>query len=608
MNKSKKEVIVGIAIIIIVVLLILPKQQTVTHEDMHNMMHSILGEHFQEKHHEQLHTYLNEGGGLSTKMHHEMMHNFMDELLGGHFEEKHHEELHKYLMDQGVCDTNDCPMNMMGSMMAQTETYLPLQTQPVPNAQQMSIVELNDGDTFSLSADIVNKKLGGKQYTMFGYNEQIPGPVLKVEKGSTITVDFTNNIDAETTVHWHGLRHDNKDDGVPDVTQPPVKTGETYTYTVAFPDAGIYWYHPHIREDIQQDLGLAGNMLVMVSPENKPQVNREEILMLDDIFIKNGELVPYGKEDANFALMGRFGNVLLMNGEDNYDLEVEKGEIIRFYITNVANVRPFKLSFSGAKMKLVGSDIGFYEQEQFVKSVIIHPAERYLVDVFFEQEGTYKVQHNNPHKNYDLGTITVSSNQIKDDYAAQFKKLQTYTAIKNDIDSFKQYFDKPIDYTFDLTIDMVGMDESMMEHMEMMKHAAEEENIEWEDPMPMMNQGMTSKTVKWTLQDKETGKKNMDFSIEAEEGDVIKIRLFNDPDSIHPMQHPIHLHGQRFLVLSENGKPNNNLVWKDTVVVPKGSTIDILVDITNPGEWMMHCHIAEHLEAGMMTRLIVKED
>jgi len=86
---------------------------------------------------------------------------------------------------------------------------------------------------------------------------------------------------------------------------------------------------------------------------------------------------------------------------------------------------------------------------------------------------------------------------------------------------------------------------------------------------------------------------------------VIKIRIFNDPKSMHPMQHPIHLHGQRFLVLRSNQQENENLVWKDTVLIKNGETVDLLVDITNPGEWVLHCHIAEHLESGMMAGLKV---
>jgi FtsP/CotA-like multicopper oxidase with cupredoxin domain len=120
-----------------------------------------------------------------------------------------------------------------------------------------------------------------------------------------------------------------------------------------------------------------------------------------------------------------------------------------------------------------------------------------------------------------------------------------------------------------------------------------------------MNAMSTSKNTKWIMKDKKTGKENMDIDYRVKVGDIKKIRLFNDPKSMHPMQHPIHLHGQRFLVISEDEKMNKNLAWKDTALVPKGSTVDLLVEFTNPGKWMMHCHVAEHLEAGMMSMFIV---
>jgi FtsP/CotA-like multicopper oxidase with cupredoxin domain len=105
--------------------------------------------------------------------------------------------------------------------------------------------------------------------------------------------------------------------------------------------------------------------------------------------------------------------------------------------------------------------------------------------------------------------------------------------------------------------------------------------------------------VTWVLRDRETGDENQDINWRFEVGDLVKLRIFNTPESFHPMNHPIHIHGQRFLVVSLDGIQNQNLVWKDTAIVPVGSTMDVLVEMSNPGEWMLHCHIAEHLQAGM---------
>ena len=125
--------------------------------------------------------------------------------------------------------------------------------------------------------------------------------------------------------------------------------------------------------------------------------------------------------------------------------------------------------------------------------------------------------------------------------------------------------------------------------------------------MSMMNAMSTTDSVKWKIVDDETKKENDEIDWQFKVGEQVKIKIFNDPKSMHPMQHPIHLHGQRFLVLSTDGVRNSNLVWKDTALVPKGATVEILVDMQNPGKWMAHCHISEHLAGDMMFPFEVKE-
>jgi FtsP/CotA-like multicopper oxidase with cupredoxin domain len=142
--------------------------------------------------------------------------------------------------------------------------------------------------------------------------------------------------------------------------------------------------------------------------------------------------------------------------------------------------------------------------------------------------------------------------------------------------------------------DMQGMDHGSMGHM----HAAVP--IEWEDQMGDMNTFSTSDTTRWVVRDEETGKENMDVVWKFKQGELVKIRIVNDPNSAHPMQHPFHFHGNRFVVLSVNGVPNTNMVWKDTTLLKTGDIVDVLLETTNPGKWMAHCHIAEHLHSGMM--------
>ncbi|HKP14770.1 MAG TPA: multicopper oxidase domain-containing protein, partial [Gemmatimonadaceae bacterium] len=165
-----------------------------------------------------------------------------------------------------------------------------------PPVRSREIVRLANGDTLRLIAGLVTRTFKGHTLTMFGFNGQHPGPLLQVPQGAEVVVEFENALDQPSTIHWHGVRLDNRFDGIPGLTQEAVPAGGRFTYRVRFPDAGIYWYHPHVREDIQQELGLYGNMLVR-SPRADyfSPAHREEVLMLDDLLVGDDGLVPFGK-------------------------------------------------------------------------------------------------------------------------------------------------------------------------------------------------------------------------------------------------------------------------------------------------------------------------
>ena len=127
------------------------------------------------------------------------------------------------------------------------------------------------------------------------------------------------------------------------------------------------------------------------------------------------------------------------------------------------------------------------------------------------------------------------------------------------------------------------------------------EGIEWEDDMVEVNRLSTTATTHWRFLDRTAGVDSTAIDWRFIVGQRVKIRLINEMDSDHPMHHPFHLHGAgRFLVLARDGTVEPNLVWKDTVLIRTGQTVDILFDVSNPGLWMAHCHIAEHMQSGMM--------
>jgi FtsP/CotA-like multicopper oxidase with cupredoxin domain len=538
----------------------------------------------------------------------------------------------------------------------------PHATDGLPEATRPELVDLADGDEVSLEIAPVRKVIGDATVRMLAYNGSIPGPTLKLPQGVTATVHVTNHGDFEATVHWHGLRLENRFDGTHD-TQAPIPVGEAFTYRVHVPDPGAYWYHPHIREDYGQELGLYGNILVVPSdPDYWPPANREELLTLDDILVEEGRVAPFGRSEVTYVAMGRFGNVMLVSGDPDLALDAKPGEVVRLYLTNTANTRVFNFTVPGAEMKLVGADAGHYEHEELVDAVLLAPSERAVVDVLFPEPGETTLDHRTPERSYRLARVTVSEEAAEPDLRKQFEKLRTNPDMAAERTRVAPYLTAPPDKVLafvgvmdlgageaalyvcpmhpDVTsdsadrcpkcgmklvpADLVGeMDHGTHEdhhhdgahephgddhHAEGHDHAhGSAHGIEWEDDMVEVNRLTTPETMRWKLVDRETGAENAAIDWSFRVGDQVKIRLVNEMDSDHPMPHPFHVHGAgRFLIISRDGDVEPNLVWKDTVLVRTGETVDILLDVTNPGVWMAHCHIAEHHEGGMMLSFTVE--
>jgi FtsP/CotA-like multicopper oxidase with cupredoxin domain len=498
-----------------------------------------------------------------------------------------------------------------------------------------------------------------------------------VQQGSEVVVNVLNDGDLEATVHWHGLRVENRFDGTHE-TQDAMLVGERFSYRLQFPDPGVYWYHPHIREDYGQELGLYGNILVVpADPDYWPPVNREIALTLDDVLIEDGKIAPFSRSETTYVAMGRFGNTLLVAGEPDLSFEVQLGEVVRLYLTNTANTRVFNVGIEGARMKLVGGDSGRVEREEMVEAVVLAPSERVVIDVRFDTAGVATLSHATPDRRYPLATITVSEEKAEASLGDMFDVLRRNEDMTAERERIAAYLEAEPDKTLAFVAEMdmgtpegavvyacpmhpevVSVEERSCPkcgmkllatavtyvcpmHPEVVSENADDRcpecgmklvaahlvtghghsdegehhhdrgteghdheaagGIEWEDDMVDVNKMTTPENMRWKLVDRSTDAENHAIDWRFRVGDQVKLRLVNEMDSDHPMHHPFHIHGAgRFLVLTRDGVVEPNLVWKDTVLVRTGETVDILLDVTNPGIWMAHCHIAEHHESGMM--------
>ena len=420
--------------------------------------------------------------------------------------------------------------------------------------QENKIVE------YDLTASEFNWEIKpGKNITAWGFNNQVPGPVLRAKKGDTLVVRVQNKLPEPTMVHWHGIRLPATMDGTGEVQQP-ILPGESFEYRFIVPDAGTFWYHSHQNETVQMERGMYGG--IVIEDDTDPVVDNEKVLVLDDMKLTtNNEFKQHG-------LMGRWierhdgreGSTNLINGKESLILHMHAGQTERWRIINAASARYFKLSLDGKPFKVIATDGGLLEYARTETELLITPGERFDIAVGPFEEGE-----------------VFSINSLPYNRVTMLKaKLQKYA-----------------------TVHVMGRKQSIA--------VLPEKLTEIESLAPQ--DAKHSRKVKLSVDP--SLKHIIDFRVNNKIHGMDKPVLVGDlqvweVSNTSLMDHPFHLHGFFFQVLEENGKAPAYKAWKDTYNLKPRTKIKIAwMPDNRPGKWMYHCHIIEHHAAGMMANFEV---
>jgi len=418
--------------------------------------------------------------------------------------------------------------------------------------------------------------IGGRETDVWAYNGGVPGPVLRVRQGERLRVDVVNDLPEETTVHWHGLRLPNAMDGVPHLTQPPIAAGGgRFTYEFACPDAGTFWYHPHLRGNVQVEMGLAG-ALIVEEPE-RLAVDRDVLWVLDDWRMqRDGQVTQDFGSMRDATHDGRIGNTVTINGALPGQVAVEAGERIRLRLLNVANARIFALRFEGHAPTVIALDgMPCEPHAPAGERIVLGPGMR--ADVILDATGKPGERH-----------------RVIDDFFAR----QAYEVVTLAYDERKRRRPAPAGPVPSLPPNPVPEPDLA---------AAERQRIVFTGGMMGMMGGMPGMGggpgAVWAINGHSSSESDHSHAplLTLARNRSCVLELVNDT----AWWHPIHLHGHSFRIISRNGaaEPQRRLV--DTSLLPPRERAEIAFVADNPGDWMFHCHVLEHQASGMMATIRV---
>ena len=411
---------------------------------------------------------------------------------------------------------------------------------------------------------------------LWTYSGTVPGPLLRLRQGERLRVVVENRLSEATTVHWHGIRLPNNMDGVPHVTQDPIEPGQRFVYEFDVPDAGTYWYHPHMRSFEQVDRGLAGPMVI---EEPAPiQVDRDIIWVLDDWRLnQKAQITDDFGSHRDMAHEGRIGNTVTINGKVPDSFALRAGERVRIRLINVANARTFQLKFEGHRPHIIALDghpvtphrapgrrvkLGAAMRADIILDAGGKPGESFQVIDDWDSEAPYRL----------CRLVYTQDRPLRESPLDASMALAPNTMPEPDLGNAETHF--------------VTMEGGAMGSL---KHAVMDGKTV--DLRHMMHNGKA-----WTINGVVSTGHVMEPMLTLQRGRTYILDMRNHTKFWHPM----HFHGHAFRVIKRNGLPTVHREWLDTVLLERGEGAEVAFVADNPGDWMFHCHILEHQMGGMM--------
>lgn len=408
------------------------------------------------------------------------------------------------------------------------------------------------------------------QTDIWGYDGQVPGPVIRVPQGGRVRRRLINRLDQPTSVHWHGIRITNAMDGVPGMTQEAVAPGDTFDYDFTVPDAGTYWYHPHNRTWEQMARGLSG-ALIVTEAEGAPEVDLDQVLVMDDWRLQDDAQIAGGfGQMHDWAHAGRIGNWITVNGQGAFTQSVQHLARLRLRLINTANARVLDLETRGLQGWVVALDGMPLKTPTPLDRLVLAPAQRIdiLADITADEGEEALILSRERDGSFAIAAFPVTGRARAIPRSDPAPLPPNSVALLGALDRARL-----------TTLRMEGgamgaMSGAMLKGRRM-------------DLREMVSHGKV-----WAF----NGMADMPDTplISADRGETLRLSMINDTAWPHAM----HLHGMHFHQIGADGTPGP---LRDTLLVDRQSTAEIAFVADNPGDWLLHCHMLEHSAGGMMT-------